>query len=396
MTGYKAMMWTLGILVWLALIVVSVSSADYTGATLVGTIGGALWALLPVSFATAGGMIIARQPRNPIGWILLVPAGLGFVDALVILPLASMDGAPPTSLWLMFQLWSDNFLWLFLLFPVFHLLLVFPTGQVISSRWRWLVRLEMAMITLLMAIGLFADRLGPFADDGSMRWTIDNPIGFIPQEFFDSPAFGIPWTAGLIVITVGGVAAMLFRYRRGSSLERQQIKLVMFAVALFAAVYVPLALAESIREGGVVDLVYALTFHLIPAAILASVLRYRLFDIDILIRRTILYAIVVGLLAAAYFGLIAALSTILPSEDPLLVAISTLAAAALFNPLRRRIQHILDRRFDRSRYDLALTLEAFVGSLSSATEADAVLESWQEVVTQAMHPRVTAIWVRDQ
>lgn len=390
----RIVVWLVGGLAWMALLVVSISVIDYEGTSVVQAIAGTVWALVPVSFASAAVMVIARQRRNPIGWILLVPAALGFVDPLLIQPLRAIEAPPPVSMWLLFQLLADNFLWLFLVFPVFHLLLVFPTGRVISARWRWLVRVEVTMIALLLSIGLLADRLGPFADDGSMSWTIDNPIGFIPQEFFDSPAFGIPWTGGLIVVTLGGLASMFIRFRRGSPLERQQIKLVLFAVALFAATYVPLTAVESFRSTGVVDALYALTFHLIPAAIVASVLRYRLFDIDILIRRTILFALVLGLLAVAYFGLITALSTVLPSEDPLLVAASTLAVAALFNPLRRRVQRLLDRRFNRSRYDLELTLESFASSLRSTTEADAVVESWVEVVTEAMHPSTATVWVR--
>ena len=394
----RTSLWVLAGIAGIGLIVVSLGTVDYGESRPGLAVSETLWALVPASFAAAAAVIIAQQPRNSIGWVLLVPGALGLLDPLLIAPLSAMKVAPPFDPWLLIRLWADNFSWIFLVFPVFHLLLVFPTGRVVSERWRWLLGLEIGMSVTIALLGIFAQHLGPFTEDGeTLRWAIENPIGFVPQELFDSPVFGIPWTAGLVVLPVAGVASMMIRFRRGGPVERQQIKLVLFAVTLFGVVYVPLAMfGGDFEYRGLIDTVYVLAFLSIPAAIVASVLRYRLFDIDVLIRRTILYALLAGLLAAAYFVLIAGLSSVLPSDDPLVVAVSTLAVAALFNPIRRRVHELLERRFNRSRYDRQVLVESFSGLLRNIVDPEALTDSWLEVVSKSMQPVRAGIWVRDR
>lgn len=390
-------MWAAACALWLTMIVAAMRSVDWERLPASLAITEILWALVLTSFAIAAAMIIARQPRNSIGWTLLVPATLGYLDPILIRPLADIASAPPVTPWLLIQLWVDGFAWIFLVFPVFHLLLVFPSGRAVSPRWRWLIGLEVAMVISFLALIVFGAQLGALDENDTFRWVVTNPIGFIPQEFYESPAFGIPWTVGLLVLTFGGVASMVVRYRRGASVERQQVKLVLLAVALFGAVYAPLAIFGSeIQAGSLVDIVFVLSFLFIPTAIVASILRYRLFDIDLLIRRTILYALLAGSLAGAYFALVAGLSTFLPSEEPLVVALSTLTVAGLFNPIRHRLHRVLEMRFNRSRYDRETLLGGFANSLGNIVDPDGIIDGWLDVVSQTMQPTLQGVWLRER
>jgi hypothetical protein len=232
--------------------------------------------------------------------------------------------------------------------------------------------------------------------DGTCGAWVDNPIG-IPGV--PNPEYG--WTSGLTFLLLIGFAllaavSLIVRYRRQRGVERLQIKWFAFAVVNV----IVLMTAREILEGSVPippviwDLLFGVSVLALPIAIGASVMRYRLYEIDRIVSRTVSYALVVGLLAAVFFVVVTALTSVLPGGSDLAVAASTLAVAALFNPLRRRIQLWVDRRFNRSRYDAQKVMNGFASSLRDRVDPDAVVDGWVGVVSETMHPSAAGVWVR--
>ncbi len=356
------------------------------------------WALLPLAFAVAGAGILWERPENLIGRLLLLPAFASLTDTPVNLRLESVnpirDRLDPA---LFVTLLIDNISWLFLIFPIFHLLLVFPTGRLLSRWWRLVVGLELAMIGLLTGLGAFATRVGPLADDGSTvgPWTMANPIGFVDPAIFGSRWFSIGWPSGLVVLVVVTVAAIAIRYRRSGEIERHQIKWLFAAAGMFGLVYVGLFALGAEGDSGWSSGVLGLSLDLIPVAVLVAILRYRLFDIDRLISRTVGYALVAALAAAIYAGSVLAVSALLPEgANDLAVAAATLAAFAVIRPLRRATAGWVDRRFDRTRYDSARTVGDTAARLSSRLGLDDVVATVTDVTHQALHPEMATVWIR--
>lgn len=352
-------------------------------------VGGILWSLVPSVFATSGALIVLRQPGNAVGWLLIVP-GLALLAPLLTVP--RLAQAPTlVDLGVVFQLWLDNISWMLLIFPVFLLLLVFPTGRLLSSRWRWLVGLAVLMASFLAGAGLFSERLGPIEESS---WTVANPIGLVPVSLFESVAFEIFWACGLLTLTVSGLVAVVLRFRRASGAERQQMKWLLFAVSLFGFVYVLAAAIEPLQELAMWDLVLVISLLAMPVSIMFAVTRHRLYEIDRIISRTLAYGLVVLLLASGYVALVTVIGARM-SDRPLFVAATTLAAAALFNPLRRRIQIWVDRRFNRSRYVTERVIDGFAGSLRDQVDPGAVVDGWVGVVSDTMQPSSVGVWVRE-
>lgn len=345
-----------------------------------------VWALIPAVFSLCGALIVWRQPRNGVGWVLLVP---GLASILFVTPVDSLQAAPETvDFFTWVQIWIDNISWMLLFFPVFFLLLIFPTGRLLSKRWRFVVALEVLMFAGLAAASALATSFGPLDAD----WTVPNPIGLIDNSFFEG-LFPLVWSALLMVLTISGVSAVVVRYRRGARVERQQIKWLLLAVFIFGLVYALPVFNEGLEDGSwLLDLLLAGSLIGIPVAILLAVTRYRLYEIDRLVSRTLTYALVAGILA----GFVASVAAIVGSrfQDPLLVAATTLAVAAMFNPLRKRIQRWVDRHFNRTQYDIAEVIAAFTNSLQSEVDPSRVTVGLLDVVSGTMQPQSVGLWVR--
>ncbi|HSJ85279.1 MAG TPA: hypothetical protein VLA91_15875 [Acidimicrobiia bacterium] len=354
----------------------------------------AIWGSSLSMFVVSGAIIVSRQPRNVIGWLLMIPGLSVPLSDLPFRALVDMDPAPVVArplLWL--AVWFTGWSWILLIFPLFHLLLTFPSGRLLSRRWRWTVWLELAMIATMVGLVAFSRELVVLLDE-TVVWSVPNPIGFVEEEFFNGP-FEPIWTAALLLLTIASVSAFVIRFRRASSVERQQFKWLLFAVALFGLVYAALAIPAN-QAGGVIDLLFALSVGAIPVAVAIGVLRYRLYEIDRIISRTVGYLLVVALLGALFFAVVTTLGSVFPAESPLAVAGSTLAVAALFNPLRRRVQEWVDRRFNRARYDAQRVMERFAGSLQGRLDHDGVVDGWVGVVAETMQPASVAVWVREE
>ena len=266
--------------------------------------------------------------------------------------------------------------------------LVFPDGHLLSPRWRWIVVLTAAALTGQIISLVFGP--GPLGAQG-----IANPFAIPDLEPLLAALNALTnWTS--IVGFTGAVLAVAIRYRRGAEVERHQLKWLV-AVAGVAAVAFPVAfIAPFSLLANAAFYIGLLALLALPLAIGIAILRYRLYDIDRIISRTIGWAIVSGLLVAAFailvVGLQAALAGI-TQGDTLAVAASTLVAFTLFQPVRRTVQHAVDRRFDRARYDAQLTVDAFAERLRDEVDLDTLATELERTVVGTMRPKAASIWL---
>jgi hypothetical protein len=360
-----------------ALLLVIPTSSGITN--LPDAVGTVVFAALILTFSTVGVLIATRQPQNLVGWIMLVA---GFALGATVLTSTYIDlsithprGRLPGTEWVA---WFAQWIWVPGFAPALtFLLLLFPNGRLPSGRWRlvgWLAVAAMAILGFGMAF-----TPGPFVDFPK----VTNPLGLAPLEGSPMEGGGVGWLllpAGVVL----SASSMVVRFRRASGVERQQIKWFALAAAIAAVGWVVITLEYVIDEGTenpllvAAQLLQLLTFLGLALAVGIAVLKYRLYDIDFLINRTLVYGVLTVLLAAVYFGGVTATQAIFRAlagqvEQPqLAIVVSTLVIAALFNPLRRRIQGFIDRRFYRRKYDAAKTLEAFSAKLRDETDLDAL------------------------
>jgi hypothetical protein len=397
--GARRLAWGAFVL-WLLFLVVSFA-LDYTTKPVPGAPGPAdpLFAVIPAAFAIVGILILGRQPRNRIGWILVV-IGLAW-----IVPLESYGGfaysrdLPGGALFLALSgpTWAP---------PVglmgTILLLRFPSGTLLSPRWK---RVEwLALLAISVTVVAIVLTPGDLADVGYP--SLANPLGIDELEpFFNALlAFII-----LIPITiVASAVSLVMRFRRSTGMERLQMKWLTSAAAAVALIYL-LTMLVSINSawGGATTPTWMLflqnasfaSFALIPIAIGFAILRYRLYDIDLVINRTLVYGLLTALLVGVYVvlavGLGAAVRSVAEQENnAIVIAASTLAVAALFGPARRRIQAFIDRRFYRRKYDAAQTLEAFSARLREEVDLDSLAGELVGVVRTTMQPSHVSLWLR--
>lgn len=325
-----------------------------------------------ISMLVTGGILVARVPDNALSWLLLtIAAGLG------IMALVDMSGDTGVG-----PLIGGVALFCIVLpgLGVF-LPLWFPTGRAPSPRWRWVGVAAVIGLLLIPASWLMVEYLERGDSANIESCTSIGTCGSI---------------IGLLIVlasVVAAIASLVFRWFRSRGVERLQMKWLVLAFAVFLIG----VLAEF---GGFQDSIVASIFLpagllLIPVAIVLSVTRYRLYEIDRILSRTVTYAVVVVLLGAVYLGGLAALTSLLSPDSPLAVAGSTLAAAALFNPLRRRVQGWVDRHYNRSRYDAQRVMDDFSDSLRQDLDQGHLVKGWVEVVSETMHPASAAVWVRE-
>jgi hypothetical protein len=285
-----------------------------------------------------------------------------------------------------------------LIFPVLLIFLLFPTGRPPTPRWRWLIYLAVGMIVTLTVLSSISQTMAPM--DEGFNWTVKNPIGLLPGSLFDQ-YFLIPWSMGLVVLTIGCVLALIVRFRRAGLVEREQIKWFLYAGGIFGLVYIAgLPFVSTFEASGTLwDFTFLLSLMFIPAAIAIAILRYRLFDIDIIIRKTLVYALLTGLLALIYLGSIlitqAVFGFFFGEQTTLGIVISTLTITALFAPLRRRVQSFIDRRFYRQKYDAEKLLSAFARKARDETNFEALTGDLMVVVRETVQPEKVSIWLSD-
>ena len=355
---------------------------------------GAVALVIGVPCAAVGALVARRQPWNPIGWLFLVIAvclflGTGGGDYAYLgyrvghhLPLG------PVAV-VLDQVWGPG---LELLLVV---VLLFPDGRLPSRFWRWALRAYGVLYLALLAAhaAATADALigHPIRVDSSGGLSaVDNPAGWFKTV-------QNPLTAGLIVLSVSFIGRQVLSWRRSSGERRQQLKWLASGAAT-SLLSVVLATSGAGLPGTFLQWVSGLAWFgiaALPLSIGVAILKYRLYEIDRIISRTLAYAIVTGLLIGVYAGLVLLATHVLAFQTPVAVAGSTLAAAALFTPVRRRVQRIVDRRFNRARYDADRTVAAFAGRLQDAVDLDTVTADLTGVVRTALEPAHMSLWIRE-
>jgi hypothetical protein len=350
--------------------------------------GGAPFGVAAVSAATVGVVVASRRPTHPVGWLLL---GLGLsypvqsvVHGYVHYGLVGRPGALPAARYLIGLSHGTNILWLSC---ASFVLLLTPTGGLPSPRWRWWARLA-AAAALVFLLASVVDAQ-PLSDQYPM---IRNPLT-IPAV---TRPLEVVRTLGFLVVCAAVLVAagsLVVRFRRARGIERQQLRWILAAGLAPLAV---LGVAAGLAIGSWVVIGWAVSLYLaLPAlATGAAILRYRLYDIDRIISRTLAYGLLTVLLGSAYAGMVLGLGQLLGRNSSLVVAAATLAVAALFQPARRRVQAVVDRHFNRRKYDAANMVEAFSVRLRDEVDLDALSAELLAVVDQTMEPTTASLWLR--
>jgi hypothetical protein len=343
-----------------------------------------------IAFPAVGALVAARQPRNPVGWQLLAVGGLLTLglssDAYARYTLVTAPGSLPAGLlvaWVGGLSFAPLSWILLMLLPLY-----FPTGRLLSPRWR-LVAWSGAAFMVLAIVG---NGLLPDALEVSGIGVVRNPLA-VPSA---THLLGVLMILALpfLVLGMGGaVAAVIVRFRRAGGVERAQLKWFTYAAAL-----TPLPFIAHDSAPRVANALFAVILPLVPVSVGVAILRYRLYEIDRIINRTLVY----GLLSAVLGGIYAALVLLLGElfggvgerTPSWVVAGATLAVAALFQPARRRIQQAVDRRFNRRKYDTARTIEAFASRLRDEVDLDNLSAELLAVVDQTMEPTQAWLWLR--
>ena len=353
---------------------------------------GAAGLVFVLAFTAVGVVVARREPRNPMGWLLIavalaVQAGSdasGYVD----LDYNLHHGTLPLGQ--LAVLLSQSWDYTFVLFPL--VILLFPDGR-LGSRWRWPVRayLTLGVVfvagTLSVAVADFGRRL-PLDNQGNLVG-LNNPHG---ANAWFGPVQTLGYGASVLLVVVS-VIYQVRRFRRASGERREQLKWLAAGAATCIACFA-ISAASGGGSGLISNVTFAVGLTALPVAMGVGILRYRLYEIDRLISRTLSYAILTGLLVGTFIGLVALTTNTLAISGRVGVAASTLAAAALFNPLRKRIQHLVDRRFNRARYDAEATVAAFTACLRDAVELDTIRADLLAAVTRAVEPTHASVWIK--
>jgi hypothetical protein len=353
------------------------------------------WLVGITSFALVGSLLVARAPRNHVSVLFFAIGLLSCVQAATQVGVAVAVEREAVTTVVRWVAWSSS--WMFP--PVTALLLVslplrFPTGIPLSRRWSAVERTA-HLVAGLAALAI-ALRPGPLDE----HTVISNPLGVAALDGV-SGAFVEQGFAAMAALGLASLASVVLRYRRAGALERQQLKWFLSAVALLLVFVVTSVVAEQVlgaELGTPGQLLGMLALVAVPGSAAIAVLRYRLFEIDRLISRTLSYAVVtailVGVYAAGVVGLGGIISPMTRDSD-LAVAAATLLVAALFSPVRRKVQRAVDRRFDRDRYDAQQTVDAFSSRLRDGVDLDGLQDELAEVVGRTVQPLSVSLWLRE-
>jgi hypothetical protein len=342
-----------------------------------------------VSAATVGAVLAGRRPRHPVGWLLLAfalaLAANGVAGGYAPYGLEVRPGALPAAAWVAMY-YPATALVAFACLGL--ILLLVPTGSPPSPRWRWWAWLTVGALAVL----LLAMPLAPRPPDWRYQ-VVDNPLDLRP---FDG-ALLLAYQAALAVTVLGilgGAGSLAVRFRRARGTERQQLRWVVLAAALTGVVMLASVVLVAAGNEVLVGWVSAVSVAFLPLATGAAVLRYRLFDLDRIISRTLSYGVLTIILGLGYAGVVLGFGQLLRRDSNLVVAGATLAMAAAFQPARRRIQQAVDRRFNRRRYDAAHTIQAFSARLRQQVDLDTLTAELLGVVEQTMQPTQVSVWLR--
>jgi hypothetical protein len=336
-------------------------------------------------------VLATRRPRHPVGWLLLLLAlalnTSGVAAAYTAYGLLARPGALPAAGAV--ARYSPALV-LTALPALSFVLLLTPTGSLPSPRWRWWAWVTVAApVTLLVAVAVARGSLDPRYQAES------NPLDFRGVGgallVVNQVALGVT-----LLAVVVGAGSLVVRFGRARGVERQQLRWVACAAVLVALAAVAALASAALGLPELLGWAAGVCVALLPLAAGAAILRYRLYDLDRIISRTLSYGLLTLLLGLGYTGMVLGLGRLLPQGSSLVVAAATLAVAALFQPARRRIQQLVDRRFNRRRYDAARTIQAFSARLRQQVDLDTLTAELQAVVEQTMQPTRASLWLRPQ
>jgi hypothetical protein len=371
----------------------------WSAADPISNVEGMLFSLGFGAFAVVGAMLLVKRPANPLGWIMaaiafmLSVAPTGGAYATYVIVTRGQPGALAVL-----GAWVVNWFWfLFLALALVYLPMLFPDGRLLSRRWLPVAVVAGIAPLTVVVLGALRETLRV---NGGFR--IDNPIGIEGLGSIERlPVFGA--LNGLFFVGFAGVvASVVVRFRRSRGIERQQMKWFASAiVALVGSSVVASAVSDATGVRWLEDAGFWLSIAGIaslPVAVGIAILRYRLYEIDIIINRALVYSPLTAMLILFYLGGVVSLQSafraLTGQESQLAIVASTLAIAALFNPLRRRVQGLVDRRFYRKKYDARKTLEAFSARLRDETDLDRLGHEMVGVVREAMQPAHASLWLR--
>ncbi|HEY7339973.1 MAG TPA: hypothetical protein VH591_03765 [Ktedonobacterales bacterium] len=358
-----------------------------------------------LAFSALGALIVSRYPTHAIGWIFCALGPLGAVEPFAVYyAIFALFVAPNTLPGGVMAAWLQNWIWVVSIVLICAFLpLLFPTGRLVSKRWKpaWWLAIS-TTVALVLERALHPGRLGNYLG----AYDIPNPLGVAPLDALRVVFFTLPLDllhASMLV----AAASLVVRLRHARGHERQQIKWFAYFGAAVGGLEV-LGHISSIMPGVstpfFMEWAYPLAWPIALTGLALgaglAILRYRLYDIDVIIRRTLVYGTLTALLAGVYLTLVIGLGSFartvfgLSEQQPLIVVGSTLAVFALVQPLRRGIQRFIDRRFYRSKYDAARTLAAFGATLRTETDLSALSERLIVAVQETMHPAHVSLWLR--
>jgi hypothetical protein len=348
-----------------------------------GWLEGTIAALGFVGIPVVGALMASRLPGNPYGW-LWCAIGLAYGVSDTARPLIRVLGGPGWVAWIM-ESWG----FLSTLGMLVLVFLLFPTGRLPSRRWRWVARAAVTIpVVLMVAVLFFADPDDPAAVG---VWAVHGVAGRYLVRAAEAGLFG------MFLLMLAGMLSLVLRFRRAGPVERQQLTWFLYATVLIAVVLVLDGVLAVLPTGVFGAVVNAVAFGLLPVAVGVAVLRYRLYEIDRIVSRTVSYGLLSAVLIGVYLLVVALLRPLLEpltGSSTVAVAGSTLAVAAVFNPVRRRLQAAVDRRFDRAGYDASRAVQAFAARLRTQVDLDEVAASLRDTVVTTVAPTRVAVWLR--
>jgi hypothetical protein len=347
------------------------------------------WLLAIVVAATVGAGLASRLPRHPVGWLLLAiglsVTGSGVADGYARYGLVARPGALPVARWVAVYSPATTIVGLAL---VGFVLLLTPTGSLPSPRWRWWARVAAAgPVGFVVALTVGPGLVIPPYQAAVQPVTVPALAGAVQVAI----VVGFVGTvAGLVV----GAGSLVARFRRARGVERQQLRWLAWAAALTGVGAAVVGVGMAMGATAVPLFAAGVCLVLLPLATGAAILRYRLYDLDRIVSRTLAYGLLTLLLGGGYAVVVLGLGQLLGRDSSLVVAAATLAVAAAFQPARRRIQQAVDRRFNRRRYDAAQTIAAFSARLREEVDLDTLSAELLAVVDQTMQPASVSLWLR--
>ena len=346
-------------------------------------------------FALIGATVVARRPGNLIGWLFITIGLVWAIGAFGIeyanYGILTRPGAVPAP-WL--GAWFGEWNWIVFLYSVLVVTpMVFPTGRTMSRGWLRILQVVLSIGAVMVVLAAFDQSLELEGTGRKIPSPIGTAFGSDPDDAGSFNSYLLPFVLASAVL---GLVALVLRFRRSAGEEKLQMKWLTFGSCVSLATFAGGVVWDATTSRQAPQVIFAFGVAAIPLGAGVGILKYRLYDIDVIINRALVYATLTAILAVLYLGIVFGLQQVLPldSESDVAVAASTLAVAGLFRPLRAGVQRFIDRRFYRSRYDSAEILARFGARLRDQVDFDNVKGDTLEVVATTVQPSHASIWLR--